>query len=130
MIARETFAEVRRRLNATPERVFAAFADAGLVARWLSPSPEIRLTVLQFDFREGGEYIWSVRIFPKAGFLLQLSENGGWQYRPKAVKPSGTWQTLTASFTGLKSKQTETLALCFPPGDGFVDIKAVSLDGR
>jgi len=61
MIARESFAEVRRRLNAAPERVFAAFADAGLVARWLSPSPEIRLTVLQFDFREGGEYRFAYR---------------------------------------------------------------------
>jgi uncharacterized protein YndB with AHSA1/START domain len=62
MIARETFAEVRRRLNAAPERVFAAFADAGLVARWLSPSPEITLTVLQFDFREGGEYRFAYRL--------------------------------------------------------------------
>ncbi len=82
------------------------------------------------DFREGGEYGWSARIFPKAGFLLQLSENGGWQYRPKALKPSGAWQTLTASFDRLKSKQNETLALCFPPGDGFVDIKTVSLEGK
>jgi uncharacterized protein YndB with AHSA1/START domain len=56
MIAGETFAEVRRRLKAAPERVFAAFADARLVGRWLSPSPEITLTVLAFDFRVGGAY--------------------------------------------------------------------------
>ncbi len=56
MITSETFAEVRRRLKAAPERVFAAFADARLVGRWLSPSPEITLTVLAFDFRVGGAY--------------------------------------------------------------------------
>lgn len=49
-------AEVRRLLRATPDRVFAAFADAAVVARWLTPSPEIRLTVLELDFRVGGRY--------------------------------------------------------------------------
>jgi uncharacterized protein YndB with AHSA1/START domain len=49
-------AEVRRRLAAAPEKVFAAFARAELVERWLTPSPEIRLTVLQFNFHEGGSY--------------------------------------------------------------------------
>lgn len=48
--------EMRHRFSAAPEKVFAAFADAGLIVRWLSPSPEITLTVLQLDFREGGAY--------------------------------------------------------------------------
>ena len=52
----KTHAEVRHRFAAAPERVFAAFAEARLVARWLSPSPEITLTLLQFDFRVGGAY--------------------------------------------------------------------------
>jgi uncharacterized protein YndB with AHSA1/START domain len=60
--AREPFAEVRRRLKAAPERVFAAFADAGLVSRWLSPSPEIALTVLAFDFRAGGAYRFAYHV--------------------------------------------------------------------
>jgi uncharacterized protein YndB with AHSA1/START domain len=49
-------AEVRRHLSAAPERVFSAFADAQMVSRWLTPSPEIKLTVLAFDFRVGGAY--------------------------------------------------------------------------
>lgn len=49
-------AEVRRQLAAAPERVFAAFTSAEVVARWLTPSPDVQLTVLQLDFREGGSY--------------------------------------------------------------------------
>ncbi|HKE20204.1 MAG TPA: hypothetical protein VKB80_35260 [Kofleriaceae bacterium] len=41
--------EVRRFLDASPDRVFAAFSDAALVARWLRPSPDIVLTVLALD---------------------------------------------------------------------------------
>jgi uncharacterized protein YndB with AHSA1/START domain len=48
--------EVRRRFSAAPNAVFEAFADASLVARWLTPAPEVKLTVLAFDFREGGGY--------------------------------------------------------------------------
>jgi uncharacterized protein YndB with AHSA1/START domain len=48
--------EVRRVLGTSPERVFAAFASEVLVARWLRPSPDVKLTVLSFDFRSGGAY--------------------------------------------------------------------------
>lgn len=56
MEASECAVEIRRRLNAPPEIVFAAFADINLVSRWLTPSPEIKLVVLEFDFRVGGAY--------------------------------------------------------------------------
>ncbi len=48
--------EVRRHLAAPPAQVFAAFANAEVVARWLTPAPEVKLTVLELDFREGGHY--------------------------------------------------------------------------
>jgi uncharacterized protein YndB with AHSA1/START domain len=60
--ADRSYAEVRRRLAAAPDKVFAAFASADLVKRWLTPSPEIGLTVLQFDFREGGTYRFAYQI--------------------------------------------------------------------
>jgi uncharacterized protein YndB with AHSA1/START domain len=49
-------AEVRRRLAASPESVFAAFASAEVVAQWLTPAPDVKLTVLELEFREGGRY--------------------------------------------------------------------------
>ena len=62
MIADKSHAEVRRRFSASPEKVFDAFARADLVKRWLTPSPEIRLSVLQFDFREGGSYRFAYHV--------------------------------------------------------------------
>jgi uncharacterized protein YndB with AHSA1/START domain len=48
--------EVRRLLKTSPEKVFSAFADQELVAQWLRPSRDVRLTVLAFDFQPGGAY--------------------------------------------------------------------------
>ena len=62
MIANRSSAEIRRHLAHSPEKVFAAFAKAELVARWLTPSPEITLTVLEFDFREGGSYRFAYHV--------------------------------------------------------------------
>src|SRR5262245_56982625 len=55
-------AELRRRLGAPPELVFAAFADPALVRRWLTPSPDVRLDVLSFDFRVGGGYRFAYHV--------------------------------------------------------------------
>jgi uncharacterized protein YndB with AHSA1/START domain len=52
----EAVAEVRQHLATAPSRVFAAFADPALVSRWLTPSPDVALRVVQFDFRVGGTY--------------------------------------------------------------------------
>jgi uncharacterized protein YndB with AHSA1/START domain len=49
-------AELRQHLAAPPARVFAAFAEASLVSRWLTPSSDVVLRVIQFDFRVGGAY--------------------------------------------------------------------------
>ena len=58
----EAVAEVRRRLTASPARVFAAFAEASLVSRWLTPSRDVELGVVEFDFRVGGKYRFAYRV--------------------------------------------------------------------
>jgi uncharacterized protein YndB with AHSA1/START domain len=62
MIGDGTVVEVRRRLSAAPGKVFAAFGDPDLVRRWLSPAPEIALSVLHLDFRVGGAYRFAYRV--------------------------------------------------------------------
>jgi uncharacterized protein YndB with AHSA1/START domain len=62
MATRETQAQVTRHLSAPPERIFAAFASAELVARWLSPSPEIELQVLTYDFQVRGHYRFAYHV--------------------------------------------------------------------
>jgi uncharacterized protein YndB with AHSA1/START domain len=69
MIADKSCAEIRRRLAYAPEKVFAAFAKAELITRWLTPSPEIKLTVLKFDFREGGSYRFAYHV-PEAPTVI------------------------------------------------------------
>ena len=58
----EAIAEVRRHLAASPAKVFAAFADASLVSRWLTPSRDVGLDVIEFDFRVGGRYRFAYRV--------------------------------------------------------------------
>lgn len=55
-MATDSRAEVTRHMSVPPERIFAAFASADLVALWLSPSPEIVLRVLAYDFQIHGTY--------------------------------------------------------------------------
>jgi uncharacterized protein YndB with AHSA1/START domain len=62
MLPESRIAEVRRHLAASPARVFAAFADAALVSRWLTPSRDVRLDVTEFDFRVGGRYRFAYRV--------------------------------------------------------------------
>src|SRR5689334_5133825 len=62
MMTASDAAELRRHLDASPELVFAAFADPALVRRWLTPSPDVRLDVLSFDFRIGGAYRFAYHV--------------------------------------------------------------------
>ena len=66
----EHVAEVRRLLAASPAKVFAAFAEASLVSRWLTPSPDVALTVLEFDFRVGGWYRFAYSVPGRATMFV------------------------------------------------------------
>lgn len=62
MLRDEAVAEVGQHLAAPPSRVFAAFADASLVSRWLTPSHDVTLRVVEFDFRVGGRYRFAYEV--------------------------------------------------------------------
>jgi uncharacterized protein YndB with AHSA1/START domain len=58
----KSYVEIRRRIAVRAEKVFAAFAEASWVVRWLSPSPDITLTLLKYDFRQGGSYRFAYQL--------------------------------------------------------------------
>jgi uncharacterized protein YndB with AHSA1/START domain len=100
-------AQVRRRLAASPERVYAAFAQPAMVSRWLRPSPEVELTVRHFDFREGGHYEFVYLV------------------------PDGTRMIVEGTFTQLKAPSKLVFTWVIEPPDvhaGIESIVVVSID--
>ena len=108
----EIVAEIRRRLSAAPEKVFGAFAHAQLVRRWLSPSPEIALTVLQFEFRVGGVYRFAYRV-PGGQTMIV---NGAYRAIEPPSKIVFSWNIEPPDeHAGLQSEVTVRIT---PDGDG------------
>jgi uncharacterized protein YndB with AHSA1/START domain len=105
-------AEVRRRLSVAPGKVFAAFSDAHLVSRWLSPSPEIALTVLQFDFRIDGTYRFAYHV--PGGQVMIV--NGAYRSIEPPSKIVFSWNIEPPDeHAGLQSEVTVTIT---PDGTG------------
>lgn len=51
---------IKRRFNAAPEKVFAAWTDPEKVKRWMGPG-EVKVLSAESDARSGGRYRWLMR---------------------------------------------------------------------
>ncbi len=53
---------VRRDISAPRSRIFDAFTRADAIAKWFSPSIDIAVEVLEYDFASGGNFrlLWSL----------------------------------------------------------------------
>jgi uncharacterized protein YndB with AHSA1/START domain len=51
---------IKRRLNAAPAKVFAAWTDPEKVKRWMGPG-EVKMLAVECDPRAGGRYRWLMR---------------------------------------------------------------------
>jgi len=108
----EAVAEVRRRLAASPAQVFAAFADASLVSRWLTPSQDVGLAVLQLDFRVGGSYRFAYHVPGREPMLV----NGLYRVIEAPTRIVFSWNIEPPDeHAGVRSEVTVTLT---PHGSG------------
>ena len=81
-----------------PERVFQAFARAEAVANWLSPSPDIAMSVETFLFRPEGRYRYAYRL------------------------EDGSILTVTGTFLVIDPPRTIAFSWCWEPPDPHAGI--------
>jgi uncharacterized protein YndB with AHSA1/START domain len=92
--------------------VFSAFAKAEMVGRWLTPSPQIKLTVLEFDFRVGGAYRFAYHV--PGGRVMIV--NGTYRSIEPPSKIVFSWNIEPPDeHAGL---QSEVIVAIVPDGDG------------
>jgi uncharacterized protein YndB with AHSA1/START domain len=95
---------ITRTIDAPRELVFRMWSSAELLTRWYAPR-RCRLEVLQFDFREGGEFRYRIR------------------------EPDGSGCLCSSIFTEIKAPERLVYTLCFSDEQGrFVTANSVGAD--
>ena len=81
---------VRRTIAALPEPLFDAFATKGSLTRWFTPTPDINVEALDYDFRPGGRfclrYVMPDGRKPVVSGVFERIE------RPKLIVMTWEWQ--------------------------------------
>lgn len=94
--------EMTRVLKAPIEKVWAAWADAVLIAKWMGPG-DVRTEVHDLDFRVGGGFHWTMQgecAYPLKGTYLEIDE-------PNRLKFTWAWQD--GDYAHVETEVTVTL---------------------
>jgi uncharacterized protein YndB with AHSA1/START domain len=60
---------IRRIIDASPERVYAAWTNPALLAQWWGPPGSI-VTIVECDIRVGGQYRFAIQTAPASTYVV------------------------------------------------------------
>lgn len=83
-------------------------------------------SITPVDFSPNSNYTWTNLVYPRADFHIRLKDDS-YNYKLVEVTPGGPWVTLTAEVRAIRRPTDLELALVFPPGDGTILVKNLSL---
>jgi len=114
---------LKRRFNAPPEKVFAAWIDPGKVKRWMGPG-EVKALSVESDARTGGRYRWIMQApsgeqHDVSGVYREVVPNRklvftwAWKSTPEReslvtidIKPDGTGSIMTLTHEQFFDEET------------------------
>jgi uncharacterized protein YndB with AHSA1/START domain len=125
MESKPTFeAVIVQQLEAPIELVYRTWAEREHLPQWLSPSDDVTLEVLQFDYREGGDYHYRYtwgddRQFDVRGRFLQIVPEQAlvFSWEPQEPDEDAGKETMVAVFfrrRGPLSTEIEVRHTLFP----------------
>lgn len=99
--------ELHRHLPHPPEKVFDAWLDPNMLAKFMTPGPNMTVGETKTDPKVGGEFLITM-IAPEAG---ELPHTGTYTQIDRATKLAFTWSSFN-------SQEDSTVTLSFVPKDG------------
>ena len=83
-------------------------------------------SISDVDFAPKGTYEWTAEVHPKSDFHIRVKDDS-WNYKLTKVE-YGNWTTVVAEIRGISKPGSLELALVFPPGDGTMMVKGVTVE--
>jgi uncharacterized protein YndB with AHSA1/START domain len=112
-----------RRFAAPLALVYQVWTEVRHLERWLSPADDIRMEVLEFNFREGGayhyRYTWADGVFPVRGRFLTIEPERCliFSWEPQPPDPDAGKETMVSVWfraCGDGSTEVEVRHALFP----------------
>lgn len=103
--------EISRHIPHPPERVFDAWLDPKMLAKFMVPGPGVTIPEVKLDAKVGGQFLIMMRV-PKAG---DLPHTGEYRVIDRPNQLAFTWASAN-------SQEDSVVTLDFAPKDGGTDL--------